>query len=175
MSERVHDHMTLCIHYGHLAYIAVTERDVDAAIKYASEIARENRIYSVNIPHVKISWVNAAEALCFALESDRTDIDRNSIIHLAKYAVRKAELLGRHFSLIDGPSKRAAARLTLDLGNPALARDLCLRSIALLRATRYEWEYANALLLASRCFPEDAKSWRDKAEAVFLKIGVTRF
>jgi predicted ATPase/class 3 adenylate cyclase len=175
MSERVHDHMTLCIHYGHLAYIAEMERDVDAAIKYASEIVRENRVYSVNIPHVKISWVNAAESLCFALESGRTDIDRSRLIHLAKYAVREAELLGHHFSLIDGPSKRAAARLALNLGKPAIARELCLKSIAMLRATRYEWEYANALLLAARCIPEDAKSWRDKAEAVFLKIGVCRF
>lgn len=175
MSERVHDHMTLCIHYGHLAYIAATEGDVDAAVKFASEIARENRIYAVNIPHVKISWVNAAEALCFALESGRTDIDRKGIVRRARRAVRMAELLGRHFSLIDGPSRRAAARLALDLGRPAAARELCMRSIAMLRATQYEWEYANALLLAARCFPEDANSWRDKAEAVFAKIGVTRF
>src|SRR5574344_144286 len=66
ISESVHDHMTLCIHYGHLAHIASKEHEAGKALKYAEQIMHENSIYRINIPHVKISYVNAVEAVSAA-------------------------------------------------------------------------------------------------------------
>lgn len=172
MSESVQDHMTLCIHYGHLASIALRERRVDEAVEYADGILRENRLYNVNIPHVKISYVNAVEALCFAAESGESGVGRSRLLRRAAYALGKAMGQGKKFHLITGPALRAAARFELCRGRPERARVYCKQALAELRQSPYEWEYANTLLLASRCFPDERESCLAKADAVFAKNGI---
>jgi len=174
MSESLYDHMTLCIHYGHLAFIAEKENDVHSAIRYAKLIMRENRLYTVNIPHVKISYVNAVEALVFALESGRPDIDQKGVLRLAEKALKYALEQGKAFYLIAGPAYRASARLYLFKKNGAQACTLCMEALVNLKNSPYEWEYANAMLLASRCFPAEADSYIARAEVLFKKSGVTR-
>lgn len=174
MSESVHDHMTLCIHYGHLAFIAEKENLIDDAIAYAMKILKENRLYTVNIPHVKISYVNAVEALCFALESGRADLDRNKLSKLADRALGKAEAQAASFYLIAGPAARAGARLALYRNQFERARTLCTKAIGCLKQSPYEWEYANTLVLASKCFPEERDDYLAKADRIFAKNGITR-
>lgn len=174
MSESVHDHMTLCIHFGHLAYIAVKEKNVDDAIRFARLIMRENKLYTVNIPHVKISYVNAVEALVFALDSGRTDIHPVALLRLAERALRNAHSLGKTFYMIAGPAYRASALLHLHKKNYELARVNCAASLANLKNSSYEWEYANALLVAERCFPDEAESYHARSEMLFRKNGITR-
>lgn len=174
MSESVQDHMTLCIHYGHLAFIAERENLIDDAIRYAELILRENRMYRVNIPHVKISYVNAVEALCFALESDRKDLDRARLSRLADFALGNAVAQGKKFLLIAGPAARAGARLALCRGQDAKAKQLCADALGILEHSPYEWEYANALSLAAKCFPTEPRSYLAKADVLFRKNGIMK-
>ncbi len=174
MSSIVQDHMTLCIHYGHLAYIAEKENDIEGAVKYAKNIIRENRLYTVNVPHVKISYVNAVEALCFALESGSSSVPRGKAARMARRALSRALGLGETFELIRGPAYRAAARLALLEKKGERARALCARSLECLSNGPYECEYAQTLELAARCFPENAKANLAHAELIRKKIGVVR-
>jgi tetratricopeptide (TPR) repeat protein len=174
MSESVHDHMTLCIHYGHLACIAEMENDVDSAILYAKKIIQENRLYMVNIPHVKISWVNAVEALVFALESGRTDINRGQLLALAEMALKKALKQGEKFELVSGPAFRAGARLSLYKKDTGRACELCNEALKKLKNSDYEWEYAHTLQTASRCFPFESVSYLAQSNTVLRKKGILR-
>lgn len=178
MSAIVQDHMTLCIHYGHLAYIAEKENDIQGAMANAKNILRENRLYSVNIPHVKISYVNAVEALCFALErsleSGSAIVPRGKTIRMAERALSRALKLGKTFELIRGPAFRAAARLALFRKNDAKARSMCTAALECLSRSPYEWEYAQALELAARCFPESAAANLAQADIVRNRIGVVK-
>lgn len=172
MSESVQDHMTLCIHYGHLAFIAVRERRVEEAVEYAEKILRENHLYTVNIPHVKISYVNAVEALCFAAESSGSISARARLFRRAEYALGKAIHQGKSFHLITGPALRAASRIALCRGQTERAQTFCMDALAELRQSPYEWEYANTLMLAARCFPDERATYLAKAELVFAKNGI---
>lgn len=175
MSESTQDHMTLCIHYGHLAHIAVCERNTEEAVRYAKLILRENRLYAVNIPHVKISYVNAVEAFVFALERTKSRAQRCALAHLAGIALMNARRQGKAFRLIEGPALRAGATLALYRGKTRRARELCLASLELLKDSPYAWEYANTLLVAARCFPDEAKTYEDRAREVFLAHNVLQW
>ena len=174
LSESVHDHMTLCIHYGHLAYISEQEGDATAAVAYAKQVLNENRLYRINIPHIKISYVNAVEAFVYALECGVPSKTEGTLLSLANEALKNALEQGKTFRLITGPAFRAAARLALYHGQEGKAAQLCHESLRILQSSPYEWEYSNTLKLAARCFPEDKEKYLTERAVLLDRLGITR-
>lgn len=172
MSQEVQDHMTLCIHYGHLASIAVMEGEVSAALNAAYSILEENRLYTVNIPHVKISFVNAVEAFCFALESGMSGHERTKILSLARKTLAKALRLSATFQMMKGPSLRAASRLAFIEGKMEKARKYCVQALESFDHTPYEWEVAETLVFAGRLGMEKSAEWSKKGALLLQKNGI---
>jgi adenylate cyclase len=151
LSDSVHDHMTLCIHYGHLAYIAAEEHNYKNALLYAEKIMNENKIYRINIPHVKISYVNAIEAVCAAFRDNAVPKNRKSqYMALADSALSRVLKLSRDFHMLAGPAARAAATLALVKQNKRKAEEWCSRSASILQNSPYIWEYRNTIEFADR-------------------------
>ncbi|AEE15801.1 AAA and adenylate/guanylate cyclase domain-containing protein [Treponema brennaborense] len=180
LSASTNDHMTLCIHYGHLCYIAEKEKNVQKTVEYVRQIMRENEKYPVNIPHVKISYVNAAEGILFVLERiadgavDASDLPCSvfKLEKLLRRALKQAERLGETFDLIKGGALRAQARYARYSGNTGKAARLALLASDFLKTTPFRWEYANALLETARCIPERAEACRSKARRIFTECGM---
>jgi class 3 adenylate cyclase/tetratricopeptide (TPR) repeat protein len=146
LSLHVHDHMTLCIHYGHLAYIACHEQQYDKALEYADLIIRENTVYKINVPHVRISYVNAVEAVCSALNHNA--VPEKYIRHyhsVARHAVSRIQRLSRNYGMLAGPAARAAALLAVTFHDIPAAARWYEKSADLLKASPYQWEYENTL------------------------------
>lgn len=174
MSSFVHDHMTLCIHYGHLAFIAEKEGDVEGAIDAARNILRENRLYTVNIPHIKVSLVNAVDAILFALESGRDVRHKGKLLRLAERALSRALALAETYEYIRGPAYRAGARLARLKKQDLKAVSLCRSALEFLSKSPYEWEYAQALVQSGACLPESADASAAQANMILKRLGVIR-
>lgn len=171
LSQSVNDHMTLCIHYGHLAWISVAENDPESAVEYADKTILENNQYTVNIPHIKLSLVNAAEAYVFALECGIYPEKHALLLSKARKALQRAEKIARMYRMLSGPASRARARLELYTGNVEKARQACTKSLEILANSPYAWEYSCALKLASRCIPEDAPLFDEERSLLLEQLG----
>lgn len=149
LSSSVHDYMTMCIHYGHLAYIASREGNYSQALIYADYIVQENNIYKINIPHVKISYVNAVESICCALKHDAVPAERKAhYIRIAGKSLSVVRRLSREYLMLAGPAARAAALMAAVVGKDRQeAADWYKKSVELLRNSPYRWEYENTLAL----------------------------
>jgi adenylate cyclase len=146
LSSTVHDHMTLCIHYGHLAYIASHERNYKEALQYAEYIIKENDIYKINIPHIKLSYVNAVESICDAFKHNA--VSEKEAAHyrkLAEKALSTVQRLSKEYRMLAGPAARAAAMMAFTRGNKQKAFEWYSKSVALLKNSPYKWEYENTL------------------------------
>jgi adenylate cyclase len=146
LSSRVHDHMTLCIHYGHLAYIASHEHDYEHALQYAEKIMYENTKYKFNIPHVKISYVDAVTAVCEAFQHDAVPKKKSAYYRkLSLTALYRLQQLSRKFVMLAGPAARAAGMVALAKNDRKTAAEWYEKSIELLKNSPYKWEYENAV------------------------------
>ncbi|MCK9170128.1 MAG: AAA family ATPase [Treponema sp.] len=146
LSSTVHDHMTLCIHYGHLAYIASHEHNYDEALHYAECIIHENDLYKINIPHIKLSYVNAVESICEAFRHNAVPVKKTAYYKkLAKKALWTLYRLSKEYRMLAGPAARAEAIMAMTTGNKQKAAEWYNKSVILLKNSPYKWEYENTL------------------------------
>jgi len=138
--------MTLCIHYGHLAYIATHEKQFDKALQYADKIMYENKIYQLGVPHVKISFVNAVEAVCEAFNNNAVPKGKESHYwNVAKTALNQITKLSKTHHMLDGPVARALSQYADAQHDTQKARLWYNKSIAALKDSPYKWEYEATL------------------------------
>ncbi len=166
ISMAAEDLMNQIITYGHLAVVARHAGDAEEAGRLAGEILRVNQNYKVDLPHVKIALVDAADAALFALEHARAagrpapkDVQAN-----ARRAVRKARSLGKSFSYIRGPAERAYGRYIQFTKGDAKARPIFERAIRYLDASPHRWELGQAHAAAANAWPADSAERRNHLE-----------
>src|SRR5574344_514083 len=146
LSESTYDHMSLCIHYGHLAYIATHEKQFDNALNYADKIMHENKIYQLGVPHVKISFINAVEAVCEAFNNNAVPKGKESHYwKVAKTALNQITKLSKTHHMLDGPVARATAVYADAKHDTQKARAWYEKSVAALKDSPYKWEYETTL------------------------------
>lgn len=145
-SSSVHDNMTLCIHYGHLAFIETKEKNFKEALKQAEKIMKENNLYKINIPHIKISYVNVVEAIYYA--SINGEIPKNkesSYIKMAEKALKAVTKISKNHEMLLGPAQRAKAMFALLCKNNDVAKVYYQNAIDFLQNSPYKWEYKNTI------------------------------
>lgn len=142
LSESVHDHMTLCIHYGHLANIFTKEKDFEKSLFYAKQIMHENKVYKINIPHVKISYVDVVETIFAAFIANKiSSSEKNKYEKMAKNALSKLQKLSKKNTMLKGLTLRAAAEFALLKNNKPEMEKYLIESINLLKDSPYKEEY----------------------------------
>ena len=146
LSSSVNDNMTMCIHYGHLVYISVKEKEYLQALDYAEKTMEENNIYKINIPHIKISYINVIEAVYYATVNNAIPLNKKSYYtKMAERALKIVTKISKAHQMLEGPVYRATAMFSLLNGNLAAAKDSYIESIRILRESPYKWEYQNTI------------------------------
>ncbi|NLC94051.1 MAG: AAA family ATPase [Treponema sp.] len=146
LSSLVKDNMTLCIHYGHLAYINTKEKHFEEALDYAKKAMYENDIYKINVPHIKISYVNIVEAVFYAYINNKISTEKKSnYIKMAIKAEKSVFDIAKTHQMLLGPSFRAKSMINYILGNKIKARENYNESISILKDSPYKWEYENTV------------------------------
>lgn len=146
LSELAHDHMTLCIHYGHLIYIMLHEKQYQKALEYAKKCMTENKIYKIGLPHVKISYVNVVEAVYAAIKNNAMpQKEKSSYIKMAKQALSWLQKNCDKKQMLLGPTARAAAAFSLITNDVAKAKKQYASSLAVLKDSPYVGEYNNTV------------------------------
>ena len=164
LSIQAEDLMNHLIATAHLAVIARHEGDAAEAARLAVEILEINRRYKVNVPHVKLALVDAADAALFAadtLESGQNrdgagsiGLSRGELLKIAATAIYKARALGKTFPYLRGPAERARARyIQLTKGDDA-AWPFFERAMQLLDQTPHLWERGQAYAAAADTLSE---------------------
>ena len=146
LSSSVNDNMTMCIHYGHLVYISVKEKKYLQALDYAEKTMKENDIYKINIPHIKISYINVIEAVYYANANNAIPLNKKSYYtNMAERALKIVTKISKAHQMLEGPVYRASAMVSLLNGNSEVAKDNYIESIRTLRESPYKWEYQNTI------------------------------
>lgn len=173
MSRNANDSMEMCIHYGLLSYIAMKERRPLQALEYAEEVIKANKSYKTGVPHIKMSYVYAVEAMCYAFEQQVIPVvKRSKYMSIARHALSQALKSGKKYPMVRGPAERAAARFALVRGQKRAAGILCHSSIEVLSVEPYSWECAKSLILASKCGIDEHGSYRKRAEIIMATLGL---
>lgn len=146
LSRSINDNMTLCIHYGHLTYISYKEKNYLEALKYAEQTMEENRIYKINVPHVKISYINVVEAVYYSLINNAIPSKQKGYyIKLARKALKKSLQLSKKYLMLEGPSLKAQSMINLIDGKETEALRSFQKATTVLSESPYKWEYQNLL------------------------------
>ncbi|MCR9140867.1 MAG: AAA family ATPase [bacterium] len=167
ISLAAEDLMNQIITCGHLTVVARHANDPEEAARLAAEILRINQDYKVNLPHVKIALVDAAEAALFALERAREHkknsngaIKEKDLLATARRACRKARSLGKSFSYMRGPAESAYARYIQLTKGPAKARPIYERALRYLDGSPHQWERGRAFAAAAQAYPPESEERR---------------
>ncbi len=181
LSVQAEDLMNHLIATAHLATVARMCNDADEAARLAAEVLDINRRYKVNVPHVKIALVDAADAALFAVEHVREHggqaggMSERDLFKLAAGAWKKARALGKTFPYLRGPAERARAWYVHLRKGPARARSIYEKAIEYLDDSPHRWECAQAYAAAARAYPEgDEKRLRylDTAREICMAHGI---
>ncbi|MEQ9365101.1 MAG: hypothetical protein RIF32_12695, partial [Leptospirales bacterium] len=175
ISLAAEDLMNQIITCGHLAVVARHANDPEEAARLADEILRINQDYKVNLPHVKIALVDAADAALFALERARdfgseTGVNQKDLLATARRACRKARSLAKSFSYMRGPAECAYGRYIHFVKGATRARPIYERAIRYLDASPHQWERGRAYAGAATAYPaasEERRRHLERAREIF--------
>jgi hypothetical protein len=118
--------------HGHLAAIAVLERDRHRAGREALRLWRILRGYRVQVPFLQVGLVDAAEAAVLALGAPCSAPRAGALRLVARRALGRAERAARSYPHLRGPALRVRALQAAQAGRTARARALVLEAVALL-------------------------------------------
>jgi tetratricopeptide (TPR) repeat protein len=158
--------------HGHLAAIAVQEREPRRAAREALRLYRLLRGYWVQVPFLQVGLVDAAEAALVGLEAPGSSRRAAALRVVVRRALPRAERVARSYAYLRGPILRVRALEAAQAGRRARARVLVLKAIALLERS------PNRLWLLAACrdgaalVPERREEYLGRAEALRRDIGV---
>jgi hypothetical protein len=160
--------------HGHLAVIAVLERDRRRAAREALRLFRLLRGYRVRVPFLQVGLVNAAEAALLALGASPSPSPRRAaaLRAVARRALDRAERMARSYPYLRGPILRVRAREAARAGRAGRARTLALAAVALLeRSPNRLWLLA-AYRDAAELVPERRVELTGRAAELGRALGV---
>ena len=172
-AEDLMNHIITC---GHLSVVARHAGDAAEAARLAGEILRINQLYKVNVPHVKIALVDAADGALFALETARANGEpvARDLLKTARRAWRKARALGKTYPYMRGPAERAHARYVHFTKGAARARPIYERAIKQLENSPHLWERGQAYAAAATACDDagQREAYLAKAREIFETNGI---
>jgi tetratricopeptide (TPR) repeat protein len=158
--------------HGHLAAIAVLERDRPRAAREALRLYRLLRGYWVQVPFLQVGLVDAAEAALLALEAPGSARRAAALRAVARRALRRAGRVARGYPYLRGPILRVRALEAARAGRAARARALVLAAVALLeRSPNRLWLLA-AYRDAAALVAERGEEFRARAAELRGALGV---
>ena len=166
-SRRVQDRMTQLASLGHLACIAVRERNRTEAAELARQIFDLVGEYPVYLGPTQLAMLDALEAAIFVEEQDPGGGGR--LRGPIRSTLRLLESNAKSFPYINGPMLRLRARWTSFEESPARAEPIFREAITVLESTVNHWERGVAYLDAAACLPARRAEYLKAAESIFLQ------
>ena len=158
--------------HGHLAAIAVLERDRPRAGREALRLFRLLRGYRVQVPFLQVGLVDAAEAALLALEAPGSAWRAGALRAVARRALRRAGRAARSYPHLRAPILRVRALEAVRAGRAVRARALVLGSVALLEGSPNRLWLLSAYRDAAEIVTERREEFRGRAADLRRAVGV---
>ncbi|MBN2617650.1 MAG: AAA family ATPase [Spirochaetales bacterium] len=172
ISTQARDTMNLCITYGHLIELAIIENQKKEIHRLIDLIIESNKTYIADIPHIRISLINACEGAIYLSELTK-DIDQKIFYKdKIKYLLKWIDKLSKTYKYIYGPYLTVLARYYNSVNNNKMAKKTITKSLNELKNSPYKREYAQSLKLASVISPQNGSDYIKLHDSIYSDLGL---